>query len=61
MDGLTRAVGDGISGLVGGSLHAIGTALGGIVDALSTALPRGALPVIGVGVVVLVAVVLIRR
>jgi hypothetical protein len=53
MDGLLRAIGDGISGLVGGALGAIWAALGGIVAALSAALPAGALPVIVVGVVVL--------
>ena len=49
MDGLSRSVGDGISGLVGGSLQAIGAALDGMVGALSAALPSGALPVLAVG------------
>jgi hypothetical protein len=53
MDGLVRAVGDGITGLVSGALGAIGAAIGGIVAALTAALPAGALPVIVVGVVLL--------
>lgn len=61
MDGLGRAVGDGISGLVGGAINGIGAALSGMVDALSRALPSGALPVIGVAVVLLVVVALLRR
>ncbi len=61
MDGFTRAIGDGISGLVGGSLHAIGAALGGMVSALGSALPSGALPVIGVAVALLIVWAVIRR
>lgn len=61
MDGLGRAVGDGISGLVGGALHGIAAALSGIVDSLSAALPAGALPAIGLGLLLLVAWTLVRR
>ncbi len=61
MDGLSRSVGDGISGLVGGSLQAIGTALDGVVGALDAALPPGALPVIGVVVALLLVLAVIRR
>jgi hypothetical protein len=41
MDGLGRAVGDGITGLVAGAFDAIGGALRGIVDAGNHALPNG--------------------
>lgn len=61
MDGLSRAVGDGISGLVGGSLQAIGAALDGMVSALATALPAGALPVIGIAIALLLAWVVFKR
>ena len=43
MDGLGRAVGNGITGLVGGAFDAIGAALRGIVDAGERALPNGLL------------------
>jgi len=61
MDGLARSVGDGIAGLVAGAVDAIGAALGGIIAALSSAVPAGALPVIGVIAVVLIGVALVRR
>ena len=61
MDGLGRAVGDGISGLVGGALNGITAALSGMVDALSRALPAGALPVIGIALLLLVVLAVIRR
>ncbi len=61
MDGLVRAVGDGITGLVGGSLAAIGDALDGMVSALGAALPPGALPVIGVAAVLVLAWMILRR
>ncbi len=41
MDGLLRSVGDGITGLVGGALDAIGSAIAGIGTALGAALPTG--------------------
>ena len=59
--GLGRAVGDGIGGLVGGALDAIGAALSGTVGALSTALPAGALPVIGVAAVLLLLWLVLKR
>jgi hypothetical protein len=61
MDGLGRAVGDGISGLVGGAINGITSALGGMIHAVSVALPAGALPVIGIGVLLLVLVAVFRR
>jgi hypothetical protein len=41
MDGLGNAVGNGIVGLVGGAMDAIGGALRGIVNAGNNALPNG--------------------
>lgn len=41
MDGLGHAVGNGIVGLVGGAMDAIGGALRGIVNAGNDALPNG--------------------
>ena len=41
MDGLGQAVGNGITGLVGGAFAAIGGALRGIVDAGDQVLPGG--------------------
>jgi hypothetical protein len=61
MDGLGQAVGDGISGLVGGAIASIAAALEGIADSLSAALPPGALPVIGIGAALLVLVAILRR
>ena len=61
MDGLVRAVGDGITGLVGGSIAAIGDALGGMVAALGSALPPGALPIIGVVAAFVLLWLVIRR
>jgi len=61
MDGLGRSVGDGIGGLVGGALDAIAAALSGTVDALGTALPAGALPVLGIAAVLLVLWLVLKR
>ena len=61
MDGLGQAVGDGISGLVGGALNGITAAISGMVDALGEALPSGALPVIGIALVFLLIVAVVKR
>lgn len=61
MDGLSRSVGDGVSGLVGGSLQAIGSSVGGMLSALGAALPPGALPLIGVVVALLFVWAVIRK
>jgi hypothetical protein len=61
MDGLGQAVGNGISGLVGGALNGITAAISGMVDALGRALPSGALPVIGVGLLLLFVWAVIKR
>ncbi len=61
MDDLVRSVGNGIAGLVGGAVDAIGAALAGIGDALSRALPAGTLPVLALlGAVLLLWLVLKR-
>jgi len=41
MDGLGQAVGNGITGLVGGAFDAIGGVLRGMVNAGNQALPNG--------------------
>jgi len=61
MDGLSRAIGDGISGLVGGSVQAIGAALDGMVGSLRAALPSGALPVLAVAGAFVLLWLLFRR
>jgi hypothetical protein len=61
MDGLGRAVGDGIGGFFGNALHAVGVALSGTVDALSTALPAGALPVIAIAGALLLLWLILKR
>jgi hypothetical protein len=61
MDGFARSIGDGITGLVGGALAAIGQALAGMIDSLSAALPAGVLPVLGIALVVVILWWVIRR
>lgn len=61
MDGLLRSVGDGISGLVGGAIDAIGAALRGVVAAGERALPGGLLFVVVFVVVAFAGWTLIRR
>jgi hypothetical protein len=61
MDGLGSAIGNGISGLVGGAVAAIGNAIAGVVGALGAALPAGALPLIGIVLVIVVGWVLVKR
>lgn len=46
VNGLVGAVGDGITGLVGGAFHFIGGSLRGMVDAANAALPGGLLLVV---------------
>ena len=61
MDGLGRAVGNGITGLVGGAFDAIGAALRGIVDAGERALPNGLLWAVIFVVLVVGAWTLVKR
>jgi hypothetical protein len=61
VDGLGQAVGSGISGLVAGAIGSISAAIGGMADALNDALPPGALPVIGVGLLLLFVWAVIKR
>lgn len=46
MDGLGRAVGDGISSLVSTAFDTIGGVLRGIVEGANAAIPFGLLPVV---------------
>jgi hypothetical protein len=61
MDGLGQAVGNGITGLVGGAFNAIGAALRGIVDAGNQALPNGLFWVLIFVVLLVAAWTLVKR
>lgn len=61
MDGLGSPVGEGIGGLVGGAVDAIGAALRGIVAAGERALPGGLLWGVVFVLLVLTAWTLARR
>lgn len=61
MDGLGRAIGDGIGGLVGGVADAVGAAVSGVIDALGAALPAGALPVMGIAAALLLLWLVFKR
>ncbi len=60
MDGLGRTIGDGISGPVGEAISPIAAALAGMRNAVTAALPAGAVPVIGIALVLFLAVLLKR-
>ncbi|HUG30236.1 MAG TPA: hypothetical protein VMQ65_06985 [Candidatus Limnocylindria bacterium] len=55
MGDFVRAIGEGVSGLVGGSIDALGIAFSTIVGALQTALPGPLLPIAIVGAIVVLA------
>ena len=61
MDGLARAVGDGIGSLVGGAVRGIGAAFDGIVGSLDRVIPHGFLPVVVIGVVIVVGWLVLKR
>ena len=61
MDGLLRSVGSALGNLFAGMLEVVGNALKGAVDAVTSIVPAAALPVIGIGVVVVVLVLVFRR
>ena len=61
MGDFARTIGQGISGLVGGSIAAIGGAIGAIIGQLQTWLPGPLFPIIVGGVVVLVVWWLLRK
>jgi Flp pilus assembly pilin Flp len=61
MDGLGRAVGNGITGLVAGAFDVIGSALRGIVGSLNAAVPYGLFPLVVFVVLVGAAWVLAKR
>jgi hypothetical protein len=58
---LLHAIGEGISGLVGGSIAVIAAAIGTMVRALQGVLPGPLLPLVVGGVLVLFLVWLFRR
>jgi hypothetical protein len=61
MDGFFRAVADGVAGLVGGSIAALGAAFGAIVGQLQVWLPGPLLPIVVFGVAGLVGWWFLRR
>ncbi len=60
MDGLLRSIGDGVTGLVGGALDAIGAALAGMGAALGAALGPFTLP-LAIGGAIVLAWLVLRR
>ncbi|MBI2763910.1 MAG: hypothetical protein HYX54_09220 [Chloroflexi bacterium] len=58
---LAQSIGDGIAGLVGGAVRALGAAIQGLVNALQSLLPGPWFLVIVVAIVVLVAWSVFRR
>ena len=61
MGDFAQAIGNGISGLIAGSFAVIGSALRGMIDTLSQALPGGLLAGVVFVVLAVVAWQLIRR
>ena len=59
--GLIRAIGNGVTSLVGGAWEALGAAANGLFDALQAALPGFWLPVVAVSVTIAVGWQLIKR
>ncbi|MCI0345197.1 MAG: hypothetical protein L0221_07080 [Chloroflexi bacterium] len=60
-EGLLRAIGNGITSLVGGAFEALGAAANGMFDALQALLPGFWLPVVAVAVTIAVGWQLIKR
>ena len=52
MGDFVRAIGEGISGLVGGSIHALSVAFDSVMNALQVMLPGPWFPITMVGVVI---------
>jgi hypothetical protein len=61
MGDLLGSVVNALGGLFTGILEIVGTAVKGAVDAVTSIVPGGALPVVVIGVIVLVAVLIVRR
>ena len=59
--GLIRAIGNGITSLVGGAFEALGAAANGIFDGLQALLPGLWLPVVVVAVLIVVGWQLVKR
>ncbi len=60
MGDFVRSIGEGISGLVGGSIHALSTAFGTVVGSLQQMLPGPLFPIAIVGLIIVLAL-LFRR
>jgi F0F1-type ATP synthase assembly protein I len=56
MDGLVRSVGDALAGLLDRIAAAVGAAVGGAVDAVSSVAPLGLVPLAVIGLIILVLV-----
>jgi hypothetical protein len=61
MDGFVRGIGEAISGVMVAFLSAVGGAIDGALHALETAVPGGALPVIGLVILGVVVLKVFRR
>jgi hypothetical protein len=61
MDGLLRAIGDGITGFFGGAIGMVGSALGSMVHAIFTVVPPALAPVLGIGLGLLVLWLVFKR
>jgi len=61
MDGLLRSVGTAMADLFAGVLSAIGHALTGAVDAVTSTVPPAAFPVVAICVGLLFLVMILRR
>jgi hypothetical protein len=60
MGDFVRAIGEGVSGLVGGSIHALSTAFDSVVGTLQTMLPGPLFPAFIVGFIVVLALLFKR-
>jgi len=60
MGDFIRAIGEGVSGLVGGSVHALSVAFDSVVGSLQTMLPGPLFPAFIVGFILILAL-LFRR
>ena len=61
MDDLLGSVVNALGGLFTGVLEIVGTAVKGAVDAVTSIVPGGALPVVAIGIIVLAVVLIMRR
>jgi hypothetical protein len=61
MDGLLRSIGEGITGLVGGAIAAIGQVFGGMIDALARVVPGGLVTMAGIGLALILVWLVFKR